>query len=47
MQLHWSSGECVLQRPTYYIANDESANNVVFHVIDYPFHPVYDVEIDK
>jgi hypothetical protein len=35
------------QHPSYYIANDESANNVIFHVIDYPFQPVGDVEIDK
>jgi hypothetical protein len=36
-----------LQHPTYYMADDESANNAIFHVIDYPLNPANDVEIDK
>lgn len=36
-----------LQHTTYYMADDESANNAIFHVIDYPLNPANDVEIDK
>lgn len=39
-------GPC-LQHPTYYMADDESANNAIFHVIGYPFHTVNDFEMDK
>jgi len=36
-----------LQHPSYYMADDESTNNAIFHVIGYSLRPVNDVEIDK
>jgi len=39
--------QACLQHPSYYVADDESANNAIFRVIGYPLSPVNDVEIDK